>query len=54
MERFQINIEGYEICEKRAEYGGNSARVYVPKHWRGKKVKLILLEDSDNHEKIKN
>ena len=39
-----MKLEGYEAVEKVAQVGGNSARVYVPKHWKGKKVKVILLE----------
>jgi len=37
-------MEGYEVVEKRAERGGNSARVYVPKSWIGKKVRAVLIE----------
>ncbi|MBI2130143.1 DUF2080 family transposase-associated protein [Candidatus Woesearchaeota archaeon] len=33
-----------KALEKIAQAGGNSARVYVPKHWQGKKVKVVLLE----------
>ncbi len=40
----RIEIQGYEAVEKTATKGGNSARVYVPKQWEGKKVKVILLE----------
>lgn len=40
----KIEIEGYEVVEKMAVKGGNSARIYVPKQWEGKKVKAILLE----------
>jgi len=40
----KIAIEGYEVVEKTAVKGGNSARIYVPKQWEGKKVKAILLE----------
>ena len=40
----QMRMEGYEIVEKTAEVGGNSARIYVPKHWIGKKVRAVLLE----------
>ena len=32
-----MKMEGYEVVEKKAEAGGNSARIYVPKHWIGKK-----------------
>lgn len=39
-----IKMEGYEVVEKIAQTGGNSARIYVPKHWKGKRVKAILLE----------
>jgi putative transposon-encoded protein len=40
----QMKIQGYEAVEKIATKGGNSARVYVPKKWEGKKVKVILIE----------
>jgi len=39
-----MKMEGYEALEKVAQEGGNSARIYVPKHWKGKKVKVILLQ----------
>jgi putative transposon-encoded protein len=44
MKAMQIRMEGYEAVEKVAQAGGNSARIYVPKHWQGKKVKVVLLE----------
>lgn len=37
-------MEGYEVVEKVADKGGNSARIYAPKHWVGKKVRVVLLE----------
>jgi putative transposon-encoded protein len=40
----KMELAGYEAVEKVAQAGGNSARVYVPKHWQGKKVKVVLLE----------
>ena len=40
----QMKMKGYEAVEKTAVKGGNSARIYVPKSWEGKKVKAILLE----------
>ena len=40
----QMKMEGYEAVEKTEANGGNSASVYVPKQWEGKKVKVILLE----------
>ncbi|MFH1174218.1 MAG: DUF2080 family transposase-associated protein [archaeon] len=39
-----IQLVGYEAVEKIAQAGGNSARLYVPKHWQGKKVKAVLVE----------
>jgi len=40
----QMRMEGYEVVEKTAEAGGNSARIYVPKRWIGKKVRAVLVE----------
>ena len=39
-----INMEGFEVVEKVAVKGGNSARIYVPKKWEGKKVRVVLIE----------
>ena len=39
-----MRMEGYEVVEKKAEQGGNSGRVYVPKAWVGKKVRVVLIE----------
>ena len=39
-----MQMEGYEVVEKKAEKGGNSGRVYVPKSWVGKKVRVVLIE----------
>ena len=40
----KMQMNGYEAVEKVAQAGGNSARIYVPKHWQGKKVKAVLIE----------
>lgn len=40
----KMQMEGFEVVEKIADKGGNSARIYVPKHWFGKKVRAVLLE----------
>jgi len=37
-------IEGYEVIEKTARATGTSARVWVPKNWAGKRVKIIRLD----------
>jgi len=40
----KLVMEGYEVIEKLAVKGGNSARIYVPKKWEGKKVRAVLIE----------
>ena len=40
----KIETQGYEVIEKIAVRGGNSARIYVPKKWEGKKVRAVLIE----------
>lgn len=42
--KIEMKMKGYEAIEKVAQAGGNSSRIYVPKSWEGKKVKVILLE----------
>ena len=44
MERFALTIEGYEVLEKTVVKSGNSGAAPVPKSWRGKRVKVVLLE----------
>jgi len=45
MEKQQFKFTGYDLAHKIPKNGGNSARVFVPKTWIGKKVVVILLED---------
>jgi hypothetical protein len=47
MEAQVFTNTGYGIIEKIAANGGNSARVFVPKSWAGKKVIVILAEPVD-------
>jgi len=47
MEKQDFRFSGYGVVEKTATNGGNSARVFVPKGWAGKKVVAILLEPSE-------
>jgi len=37
-------IEGYEVVEKTARATGTSARVWVPRAWAGKRVKIVRLD----------
>jgi putative transposon-encoded protein len=39
-----IQMEGYEIVEKIAMPSGTTARVLVPRHWIGKKVRVVRVE----------
>jgi putative transposon-encoded protein len=43
-EQMKIEVQAYQIVEKKVKASGNSGRVYVPKEWVGKKVKVFLLE----------
>jgi len=40
----EMKMKGFEAMDKIAQSGGNSARVYVPIDWIGKRVKVVLLE----------
>jgi putative transposon-encoded protein len=40
-----FKFKGQALAHKIPKIGGNSARVFVPKLWAGKKVVVILLED---------
>ena len=43
-EQMKIEVQAYQVIEKTVKSSGNSGRVYVPKEWVGKKVKVFLLE----------
>ncbi len=40
----KITLDAYQVIEKVVKPGGNSGRVYVPKEWVDKRVKIILME----------
>jgi putative transposon-encoded protein len=44
MKPFTVTIDAYDTVEKEVSNGGSSGRVFVPKTWAGKKVRVILLE----------
>jgi len=44
MDKMRVEIQAYQVIEKTVKASGNSGRVYVPKEWVGKKVKVFLLE----------
>lgn len=43
----KIVINAYQVTEKVVKSGGNSGRVYLPVKWKGKRVKILLLEPLD-------
>jgi len=40
----KIEMTGYEVVEKTAMPSGNSARIYLPVDWKGKRVRAVRLE----------
>ena len=48
----EIRMEGYEVIEKTVTQHATSAKVLVPKHWIGKRVRAVRIEP-ENHEKEK-
>lgn len=49
-EQMKVEVQAYQVIEKTVKPSGNSGRVYVPKDWIGKKVKVFLLEPVANEE----
>ena len=46
---YTIPIKGYEMIKKIAgKRSGNSAYVYLPAKWAGKKIAVILLEEVED------
>jgi putative transposon-encoded protein len=43
-QQMEVKVTAYQVIEKRVKLSGNSGRVYVPKEWVGKNVKVFLLE----------
>jgi putative transposon-encoded protein len=39
-----IEMKGYEMIEKVVKPSGTTARVLVPRHWIGKKVRIVRVE----------
>lgn len=43
----KITLDAYQVIEKVVSVGGNSGRVYVPKEWVGRRVKIVLIDPLD-------
>jgi putative transposon-encoded protein len=39
-----MRMEGYEMVEKLAMPSGTTARVLVPRHWVGKRVRAVRVD----------
>jgi putative transposon-encoded protein len=39
--------DAYQVVEKVVSAGGNSGRVYVPRDWIGKRVKIVLIQPTN-------
>lgn len=47
----KIEVVAYEVIEKKVSKGTNATgRVYVPKSWVGKTVKIFLMDNDDEVE----
>jgi putative transposon-encoded protein len=40
----EIRMEGYEVIEKVVTQHATSAKILVPKHWIGKRVRAVRLD----------
>ena len=47
----EIRMEGYEVIEKIATQHATSAKVLVPKHWIGKKVRAVRIDPDSKGKK---
>lgn len=44
MKAMEIRTEGYATLDKDVKSGSTSGRIFVPKEWMGKRVRVILVE----------
>ena len=40
----ELHMEGYEMVEKVAMPSGTTARILVPRHWIGKRVRAVRVD----------
>ena len=43
-DKMKIEVQAYQVLDKLVKASGNSGRIYVPKEWVGKRVKILLLD----------
>ena len=39
-----VLIRGYQVLEKKVKIAKTTGRIYLPREWVGKQVKIVLLE----------
>jgi putative transposon-encoded protein len=49
-EPMKVEVQGFQVLEKKVKASGGSGRIYVPKEWVGKRVKVVLLESANEDE----
>ena len=47
-EQIEVKAKAFQVIDRTVKTSGNSGRVYSPKEWVGKKVKVLLLEPINN------
>lgn len=46
----KVEVQGYQVLEKKVKKAGSSGRIYLPREWVDKQVKVILLEPATEEE----
>jgi putative transposon-encoded protein len=49
-DEMKVVVQGYQVLEKKVKKTGASGRIYLPKEWIDKKVKVVLLEPASEEE----
>lgn len=47
----KIVIQGYQVLEKKVKDAKTTGRIYLPKEWIDKQVKIVLLEPTTEEDK---
>jgi hypothetical protein len=47
----EIIIRGYQVLEKKVKDARTTGRIYLPKEWVDKQVKIVLLEPATEEDK---
>lgn len=50
--KMKVELEANQVIEKTVTASGNSGRVYVPKTWVGKRVKILLIEPMQENKRL--